>query len=328
MIYINGNYIVKISKDGTKVYTALRNGEDFNPEFPDSIDLKITGRCDIGCKYCHESSTPGGKELDVDRTKKMLDELPDYPIEIAIGGGDILTCPDKLKDLVLWLKHKKCATVAGTINLKSLMKSYGTHLQDEQEELLREFDSIGISIDKVPTLEEQNYIARMTSVATVIVYHVILGIISPEDLSTLLTNAGPYSSRILVLGYKSFGRGLTFGNPLTPELIERYRKIVLSEEVRNSLKWLKNNTKGLVKPTISPQWSGCIGFDNLAIQQLSLKDLIPEQLWEILYLGDEFTNTMYVDAVEETFAPTSRSNNRVSWNDMGLLQYFNTYRNK
>lgn len=46
-----------------------------------------------------------------------------------------------------------------------------------------------------------------------------------------------------------------------------------------------------------------------------------------MYMGDEFTHTMYVDAVSEIFAPTSRDSFRVSWNDMKILEFFNTYKN-
>ena len=51
--YINGNYFVMSRRDGSKVKRALRFDEDLCADFPDSIDLKITNACSIGCKYCH-----------------------------------------------------------------------------------------------------------------------------------------------------------------------------------------------------------------------------------------------------------------------------------
>lgn len=52
--YINGNTLVTIYNDGTKI---REYNKDPQPEFPESIDLKITDYCDMGCPYCHESST-------------------------------------------------------------------------------------------------------------------------------------------------------------------------------------------------------------------------------------------------------------------------------
>ena len=44
-------------------------------------------------------------------------------------------------------------------------------------------------------------------------------------------------------------------------------------------------------------------------------------------MGDDFCFTMYIDAVKQQYAPTSRSAERVSFEDCTLLEYFNT-RNK
>jgi hypothetical protein len=67
-----------------------------------------------------------------------------------------------------------------------------------------------------------------------------------------------------------------------------------------------------------------ISFDNLAIEQLNLFSKISSEIRKATYQGDDFTHTMYIDAVEQTFAPTSRApkNDRVSWSTMGLSEYF------
>ena len=65
-----------------------------------------------------------------------------------------------------------------------------------------------------------------------------------------------------------------------------------------------------------------LGFDNLAIEQLGIKDLVGDEKWKGIYLGDEGTCSMYIDAVKGEFARTSRSPERVSWNDVKLLDYY------
>ena len=53
-----------------------------------------------------------------------------------------------------------------------------------------------------------------------------------------------------------------------------------------------------------------------------------EKSWKDFYMGNEFTHTMYIDAVSEVFAPTSRDPFRISWNDMSILEFFNKYKEK
>lgn len=67
-----------------------------------------------------------------------------------------------------------------------------------------------------------------------------------------------------------------------------------------------------------------IGFDNLALEQLDIESSLLPSEWDELYNGDDFSSSMYIDAVEEKFAPTSRSpyNERVSWDSVDLIEYF------
>ena len=64
--YNNGNYNVAIYDDGTKIRDNGNDSRIFTPEFPESIDLKITNYCDKGCKFCLKPSaqivTQGGSK--------------------------------------------------------------------------------------------------------------------------------------------------------------------------------------------------------------------------------------------------------------------------
>ena len=61
--YKNGNYMVTILRDGTKIRS--NNLDCFIPEKPESMDVKITNCCDMGCPMCHEDSKPDGKHGNV-----------------------------------------------------------------------------------------------------------------------------------------------------------------------------------------------------------------------------------------------------------------------
>lgn len=309
-IYLNGNYIVRTYAGGTKIYEALRIGEDFISEFPDSIDLKITDICDIGCFFCHENSNPNGKSFNLEKTIKMLDTLPKVGIEVAIGGGDVFN-PSVLDDtikLIKWLESNKFFPRV-TINIETINK----FKKDEYFSLL---DSvylsipIGVSVSRFDE-KELNFLETHCEELTsnIVVYHVIVGIISPDDLEKLIKS----KRRVLILGYKTWGRGKI--NPPSSEKIEETGKLVrkLIKQVREC----------------GADVNFMIGFDNLALEQLKIREALTKKEWEMSYMGDEFTHSMYVDAVKEEFAPTSRDPNRKSWSDYpgGIVEYFKSEKN-
>ena len=62
--YKNGNYIVTILEDGTKI---RKTGEDeFIPKFSENIDCKITDKCSQMCKFCYEGCTPDAPWNQID----------------------------------------------------------------------------------------------------------------------------------------------------------------------------------------------------------------------------------------------------------------------
>ena len=48
-----------------------------------------------------------------------------------------------------------------------------------------------------------------------------------------------------------------------------------------------------------------VSFDNLAIEELSVKRLLSENEWNEFYMGDDGTMTYYIDMVERKFARSS-----------------------
>ena len=111
--------------------------------------------------------------------------------------------------------------------------------------------------------------------------------------------------KILVLGYKKFGRGIDFYDDKIDEEIKR---------------WYMYLPKYIGKCLIS--------FDNLAIEQLNMKRLFTDEGWNKFYMSDDFTFSMYIDAVKQEYASTSRSSERTSWGDYPLIEYFQKFRNK
>lgn len=79
--YKNGNYTVVILSDGTLIRAC--KDDVMIPEFPDSMDIKLTNRCDKECAYCFtsdmnvliENKNVSIKDIHIGDTVKSFDEV-------------------------------------------------------------------------------------------------------------------------------------------------------------------------------------------------------------------------------------------------------------
>ena len=63
-----------------------------------------------------------------------------------------------------------------------------------------------------------------------------------------------------------------------------------------------------------------MSFDNLAIQQLKPQRLFADpSRYEMQYMGEEGKFSMYIDAVTQTFALSSYSDDRYDWSSMPAM---------
>jgi len=265
--YINGNYTIKIYEDGTKI----RETEDdvFISSFPESIDLKITNKCNMGCLYCHEDSNIDGKHGDVLNTK-FLDTLKPYT-ELALGGGNILEHPD-LPELLRNLKFRNILANI-TLNQKHFMENRKLVEFLVKHNLIR---GLGVSLVS-PTNEFITAIKQYPNA----VIHVINGVVTLEELKKLYDN----NLKVLILGYKEFRRGKNF----------------YSKEVEDNKQIIYDNISDIIKGF------KVVSFDNLAIKQLELKRIFSNKDWNEFYMGDDGQFTMYIDLVNKKFARNSIS---------------------
>lgn len=310
-VYRNGNYIVSSTGRNTLKKQCFRINEDFKPDFPDSIDLKISNRCSIGCPYCHEESIPNGKLADFNEIVKHLDSLPDKPIEVAIGGGDLVVDDESfllLVELTKWLNSKNIR-VSVTLNEKSFDSEIFTKLKELN---LR---GLGISLGPDITKDRLEYLDKITAyqyLSPTKVFHIILGLFPLDLLKDLLSHEICLWSnriRLLFLGYKQFGRAKQDELPNTIPMFESLIKksIIMQREV----------------PVVYPS-NYIFGFDNLALEQLNLEKAFIRQEFDSIFLGPEFSCSMYVDAVNGQYAESSTSSldSRVSWDSIDILEYF------
>lgn len=264
--YRNGNYDVWLYSDGTKIKRT--EADDFNAEFPDSVDLKITDKCDMNCPMCHESSSVLGAHGDLDA--EFLNTFH-FGTELAIGGGNPLTHPD----LESFLERMRSRGVVCNLTLNE------EHFLKESarvEKLLSEKLIYGLGISVTRCADETIEFARRHDS---VVFHIVCGMTDKKNLSALYDK----DLKVLLLGYKQIGRGAEFYDARIQAEIDK----------------LKANITDFAKNFDT------VSFDNLAIEQLALKDKLPERLFAERYMGDDGSASMYIDLVKGQYAVSSTS---------------------
>lgn len=267
-VYKNGNSICKINlEDGTKIRET--EDDEFNLEFPESIDLNIGNRCDGHCPFCYINASEKGIDgelLDV----QFIDTLHPYT-EVAINGNSI-----DHPQLMPFLEKLKRKNIIANMTVNQL------HFEREEDKVRQLVDAglikgIGISLRK-PTKEFVDKVKKYPNA----VIHTIVGILSKSDVKLMKNN----DLKVLILGYKDIGRGVD------------YKSTHIDDWTVNK-DWVYNNLSSFI------DWFKVISFDNLSIKQLDVKRILGPEKWEEFYMGDEGTASMYVDLVTKKFGVSS-----------------------
>lgn len=297
--YRNGNYLVMLDCDsGTKI--RYNSGDKLVPEFPESMDVCISKKCKIGCQFCYEKCTPDGEHADL-MNLKFIDNLHPYT-ELALNGNDPLH-----PDLVPFLeKCKELKLVPSlTVNHHTFNKNieFLKFLCDKKL-----IYGLGVSIDGVYDDGKENVdnmISRFKMFPN-LVLHVINGIIAVEDLKLL----AHHGLKVLILGYKKFGRGVDFFG---------YSGLgVLCSQ---------NDLYNALPEIVDDEWFDVVSFDNLGIEQLDPKRLMSDEEWGKCYMGEDGSFTFYIDAVNGKFAKCSTSTKRYDLMD-DVKTMFNVIRDE
>ena len=284
--YINGNYKVSIYNDGTRVKETLDEAAtQFIAQFPDSCDMKITNQCEMNCPMCHEASTPDGKHAFQLLSHPVIANLHPYT-EVAIGGGNPLSHPQLIEFLELLKEKKVIANM--TVNYKHFVDNLSLINSLVEDNLIK---GIGISANII----DDNLIYILEHYPNVVL-HTINGLITPEEIQKLYGRA----VKVLILGYKEFRKGETLYTN-NKEVIDKNKE------------WMYNHVTDFIKNF------KVISFDELALQQLDVKNAVSQAEWDLYYQGGDGQSTMFVDMVEETFSKSSISKKRYNLNAIKSL---------
>ena len=264
--YRNGNTDVSIMRDGTRICET--NDDEFDFSFPMSMDVTITTKCDGGCPFCYMNCNENGVYANLDQP--WLKTVKPYT-EMAINGND-LSHPDLIPFLTR-LKYRN-VIVSITVNQKHFMKNLEFLHYLTREELIK---GLGVSLVS-PTDDFIKEVKKFPNA----VLHVINGVLSENDVKALSNN----NLKILILGYKHLRRGVDYYDSN-------------EEDITNKQNWLNNNLKNILHKF------KVVSFDNLALKQLNVKELLTNEEWEEFYAGDDGTCSMFIDMVTKTFARSS-----------------------
>lgn len=289
--YRNGNYIVCMMNDGTKIRKT--NDSEFKPSFSECCDITITYKCKVGCKYCYAGCTNNGKHGDLFKYK-FLDTLHPYT-EIAFNGNDM--DHPQLIPFLNKLKEKKVFANM-TVNQQQFMENYDLIKNLTDNKLIY---GIGISYASY----DENFINKVKEFPNAVI-HVINGVIKLSDLKKIKDN----DLKILILGYKNIRRGETFIKD-NPSKIRTNKRYIYEE----------------LPKIINEKWFKAVSFDNLAIEQVDAKRLMTEEQWEEFYMGNDGEFTFFIDMVNGKFSKNSCTIKNYEIGDKTIDEMFNLIKN-
>jgi len=292
MTYNNGNALITLESDGTRVISFE---DELQLEYPLNVDIRVSTKCAFGmnpetgkafCSFCHESATTDGTECDYDQLKEVLKNLP-KGIELAIGSNELT---NSLINFLEWA-YKKEFVCNLTINQGHIYRDFPQISFCIKNNWIK---GLGISYrDGLKWNVAQNILDYPNTVV-----HVIAGIDSYQEIEHLSKKG---VKKILILGEKNFGFNL--GNV---DLTTRKHK-----------EWFWWVHKLFKKFEV-------VSFDNLAIEQLKIKRFFTEENWNIFNQGE---HSFYINAVNQYFSPSSRNNNKTNWNEISIKDYFKQLKN-
>ena len=292
MKYRNGNAVVTLDlRDGTRVIEYPDN-ERLTLETPLNIDVRVSTRCPYGydsttqhstCEFCHESALVNGHECDYNALTQVFTDA-----RLPRGTEIALGVNEVTDSLVYFVKYLYFLGLVVNITMNErYINEYGdTGLLRLKPYIF----GLGISYRSLQgCLSLPDWIAEYP--------HTVIHVINGIDDFTDVVELGVKYRKLLVLGEKDFGFNRGKVDLSTPRHKQWKEHIMALTRVFN-----------------------IVSFDNLGLQQLDIRGKISVEEYDTFYQGE---HSMYINAVEQYFAPSSRTRNNLQYfSEIGLREYF------
>lgn len=285
----NGNAKVKLYNDGTRVIDYENN---LTLDYPLNVDVRLSNQCAFGINPKTGKAVCDfcHESATTDGKHGNLDILYNVLCELPKGTEIAIGINNFENNIITFLTKLSNSgyIINTTINHGHLIKYYS-----KIKYLINEKIIYGLGISYRSNFKDipQYFLDYEHTVL-----HVIAGI---DDITNILTLSNKVN-KILVLGEKDFG--LNSGK--------------VNLESKSHKLWLR-----LILNVINN--FGITSFDNLALQQLNIKRFLDTDKWDSFYQAE---HSIYIDAVKEAFAPSSRSGKFINW-DVGIKKYFKEVNN-
>ena len=91
-------------------------------------------------------------------------------------------------------------------------------------------------------------------------------------------------------------------------------------DINDNMSELANNLRGIIKGN----WCPVLSFDNLALEQLPVRNILTANEWDEMYQGDDGTSTFFINLVDGTFGINSLTTKeeRVEIGDKSIDEMF------
>lgn len=290
--YQNGNSTVELFDDGTRV---IQYEDTLQLDYPLNIDIRVSTRCAFGLdpktgiSFCDFCHESARTDGNECDYKSLRDKLVGLPkgIELAIGANEVTV---DLCGFIWWCKEQGYV-VNLTINQGHIKRDEVTLKGMIDNGLIK---GLGVSYRSSLNWRVPQSILDYEHT----VFHVIAGIDSVEDVLSLRDKG---VKKVLVLGEKDFG----------------FNQGKVDLTTRNHKEWYWWVGKMFKTFDIT-------SFDNLGLEQLNIKRFFNDDNWEIYNQGE---HSFYINAVENYFAPSSRSGDKTDWSVTTIKNYFQNLEN-
>lgn len=278
MSYKNGNAEIDLQPDGTRI---IKYDGKLRLDYPLNIDIRVSTKCAFGLNpttgkaFCDFCHESAKTDGVECNYAELQKKLTGLPqgIELAIGSNNLT--PD-LISFLQWVKQQ--GYIANlTINQGHLKRDNDLLRGCVIDDLIK---GLGISYRSKLPWDVPQWILDYPHT----IFHVIAGIDTVQDVLALKDKG---VKKVLVLGEKDFG--FNVGN------------VNLETECHKHWYWYVTQLFAAFE---------VVSFDNLALQQLNIRRFFNKTSWETFNQGE---HSIYINAVDEYFAASSRSNAIIPW---------------
>lgn len=285
--YKNGNALISIYEDGTRI---VEFDNILKLEYPLNIDIRVSTQCSFGQKpdglpgFCNFCHESAKVNGKECNYNTLLEKIKTLPegIELAIG------CNNFTENLLKFLEKTDSM---GFIN--NLTVNQG-HINRDKNLIKYSIDNslvkgLGISYRENLKWEVPQFILDYNNT----VFHVIAGI---DNIKNICKLSDKGVKKVLILGEKDFGYNKD--------------KVNLDSVKHKHWKWyLLDVIKAF----------DVVSFDNLALEQVKPQRYLSEEDFLTFNQGE---HSMYINAVEGYYSPSSRSNIKMYWDNINLKDFF------